>query len=120
MRTFYICDADKNIKCKKTSCVHNPNTMHNVCDKTSNVDYAKRDEEGRPVIAPPIQVRMTKTEVPIHSGFRISQTEKKELCNARLEIRRLRRENTTLFGNLIVITVVLITVCVFAAIAVLR
>lgn len=51
MRTFYICDAEKNVGCTKTSCVHNPDALYWDCDRTSNVDYAKRDKKGRPIIA---------------------------------------------------------------------
>ena len=40
----YLCDPDKNTKCRKTFC-------HEFCKATAFEEYAKRDENGAPIIA---------------------------------------------------------------------
>lgn len=32
MKAYYLCDPEKNTKCRKASCKHNPNAKHRVCD----------------------------------------------------------------------------------------
>lgn len=52
MKKIYICDPDKNKKCNKTSCKFlNPcNPLIGVCRSTSDVNCARTDEEGKPII----------------------------------------------------------------------
>lgn len=39
-KTFYLCDPNKNIQCSKTCCKHNKNSMYQVCDMTSHIEYS--------------------------------------------------------------------------------
>ena len=49
-KTWYLCDPDKNTECRKTGCVHNAAAIMKSCERTSHPEYAKLDEEGKPII----------------------------------------------------------------------
>ena len=46
---FYLCDPEKNTECKKSSCLYKRNRKTG-CDKTSNRNCAKLDENDEPII----------------------------------------------------------------------
>ena len=43
----YLCDPEKNTECRKTMCFQ----KGGLCKKTSNPEYAKKDENGNPIMA---------------------------------------------------------------------
>ncbi len=49
-KTLYACDPAKAIGCKKTGCKYNPNTAYPECDRTSHIEWAALDAEGRPIL----------------------------------------------------------------------
>lgn len=50
-RTLYLCDHEKNTRCRKRSCYHNPQSNWRFCRETSDKDMAKFDADGNPIIA---------------------------------------------------------------------
>ena len=50
-KIWYLCDSAKNVECRKSSCVHNTDAEFRVCDRTSHIQYALLDGEGKPIIA---------------------------------------------------------------------
>lgn len=50
-KVLYVCNPKKAITCKKTTCKSNKQAAYPVCDRTSIVEYAARDEKGMPIIA---------------------------------------------------------------------
>ena len=46
MIILYECDPEKNTQCRKISC-----TIHKVCYCTRDPEYAKKDENGDPIVA---------------------------------------------------------------------
>ena len=49
-KTLYVCDPTKATGCKKTGCKHNPNATYPECDRTSHVEWAALDADGRPIL----------------------------------------------------------------------
>lgn len=47
--TLYMCDPTKNTKCPKTSCKYNPNAKSGECTRTLKKEFAKLDENGKPL-----------------------------------------------------------------------
>lgn len=50
---LYLCDPEKNTECSKTGCYHNPNAeceKKDGCKATSNKEYAKLTESGKPIV----------------------------------------------------------------------
>lgn len=47
---WYLCDPDKNTECRKSICKHNASAYTGCCIRTSHREYAKLDEEGKPII----------------------------------------------------------------------
>lgn len=43
----YLCDPEKNTECRKTMCFQ----KGGPCKRTSNPEYAKKDENGNPITA---------------------------------------------------------------------
>jgi hypothetical protein len=43
----YYCDPEKNTECRKTMCFR----KGGPCKRTSNPEYAKKDENGNPITA---------------------------------------------------------------------
>ena len=59
LKIWYLCDPAKNVECRKHACVHNPDSKAQLCDRTSRIQYAVLDGEGKPIIAmerPKLQV----------------------------------------------------------------
>lgn len=50
--TLYLCDPNKNTECKKTSCLYGDG-KYQQCDATTKKEFAKLDENGEPILAPP-------------------------------------------------------------------
>jgi len=48
---WYVCDPVKNKACKKNTCVHSTNGNERHCDRTSHIQFAMLDGEGKPIIA---------------------------------------------------------------------
>jgi len=48
-KPVYLCDPQKNTECKKTTCKTNLKAKYRVCELTSKVAYALRDENGEPI-----------------------------------------------------------------------
>ncbi len=57
-KTWYLCDPAKNKGCEKTFCVHNPNARRQICDSTSNIEYAKLDDMENPIISKEEQLQL--------------------------------------------------------------
>lgn len=47
---LYLCDPEKNIKCERTYCKHNPKAEMRECDGTSREEYARLDAYGKPIV----------------------------------------------------------------------
>lgn len=47
--TVYLCDPEKNTKCKKTSCAYKDAAF--PCHLTQEKEFARTDENGNPIIA---------------------------------------------------------------------
>lgn len=62
MKAYYLCDPEKNTKCRKASCKHNPNAKHRVCDRTTLEEAAVRDEKGSPIV---LEMRKRRERCPI-------------------------------------------------------
>lgn len=39
-KIWYKCDPNKNVKCNKRSCAHNPNAIPMECELTSKKEYS--------------------------------------------------------------------------------
>ena len=52
-RTYYKCDPEKNTECKKRGCalVKKRGRIAGECEATSNPDFAKLNEDGKPIVA---------------------------------------------------------------------
>lgn len=46
-KELYLCDPDKNVECEKTSC-------KDLCMMTTHKEYAATFENGKPIVAIPI------------------------------------------------------------------
>ena len=51
-KVLYLCDPEKNVQCKKTYCIYNPDAKWRCCNMTSEKEYARLDLKGQPCIAP--------------------------------------------------------------------
>ena len=49
----YLCDPGKNTECNKNTCAANPDAKYRSCRLTLQKEYAKLDEKGEPIPAPP-------------------------------------------------------------------
>lgn len=47
---LYACNPEKNVNCKKSSCKYNESSFDRVCDSTTEIEYAKLDSKGNPII----------------------------------------------------------------------
>lgn len=51
-KTWYYCNPEKKTKCRKMSCCDHGGP----CRRTSNPEYAKKDENGDPIVAKPFRI----------------------------------------------------------------
>lgn len=47
---YYICDPAKATACRKRTCKQNANAAYPVCDRTSHVEWAATDQDGKPIL----------------------------------------------------------------------
>lgn len=50
-KTMYVCDPQKAKECKKSCCKYNKNATCNLCERTTHIEWAAQDEQGRPIPA---------------------------------------------------------------------
>ena len=49
-KIWYICDPQRAAECKKSGCIHNPESKYPVCYRTSHIEWAALDGKGRPIL----------------------------------------------------------------------
>ena len=53
VKIHFICDPEKATTCPKTACKHNKEAKLQECDQTTYLEWAARDKDGMPILAPP-------------------------------------------------------------------
>lgn len=55
-KELYLCDPNKNVECRKTSCKYDTNAKWHECDCTTKKEFAMLDEHDEPIKAPAVYV----------------------------------------------------------------